>query len=58
MFEDEDSEATVVYELAKGLESNEIIVKEIRTFPTNRGAGKNSWTDYALKQMHSMSHSY
>jgi hypothetical protein len=40
MFEDEDSEATVVYELAKGLESNEIIVKLIRTFPTNRGAGK------------------
>jgi RNA-binding protein YhbY len=40
IFEDEDSEATVVYELAKGLESNEIIVKLIRTSPTNRGAGK------------------
>ena len=40
MFEDEDSEATVFYELAKGLESNEIIVKVIRTSPTNRGAGK------------------
>jgi hypothetical protein len=40
IFEDEDSEATVVYQLAKGLESNEIIVKLIRTSPTNRGAGK------------------
>lgn len=40
IFEDEDSKATVFYELAKGLESNEIIVKEIRTSPTNRGAGK------------------
>jgi GNAT superfamily N-acetyltransferase len=40
IFEDEDSEAIVRYELVKGFESNEIIVKEIQTSPTNRGAGK------------------
>ena len=40
IFEDEDSEAIVVYQLEKGFEPNEIIVKLIQTSPTNRGAGK------------------
>ena len=40
IFEDEESEAIVVYELEKGFEPNEIIVKLIQTSPTNRGAGK------------------
>lgn len=40
IFEDEESEAIVVYQLEKGFKPNEIIVKLIQTSPTNRGAGK------------------